>query len=405
MSETERSSHISLEIDQEIFVDVVQDGDTIEDATVSTEVTSFDRVGDAYILEGAIVFAGFMERSSDGAENSGYVDAFSITDDTVDAEQFHHRLPFVLRVPVKSQARGIVNVASRISDWKLDVVSAGWIRIQGDLTIVGLSSSGGYHFQCGAQEDGDLFFKEKVDTVTVEAPPAFEARSAPEQYAAEPASPDDIVAANAEADDPDFEYAAEDVRGVDAVPETGTSDGTASDTAMGEDLQRLDRMFAAQADAEVEPTKPVVSFEFEDQVSDLTAPAVTHGGAFVPSKSFTDGGFRAAFEQPAEPASAYARSAQSDAESYEPVTAEDARSSEDGDTESRAVSIRDSMWSFVDFDGPEPTCTLRYVIVEQEASLGDLAEKYGCSKSELVRANRIEPETIVYPGQSLALPL
>ena len=87
------------------------------------------------------------------------------------------------------------------------------------------------------------------------------------------------------------------------------------------------------------------------------------------------------------------------------VTAEDMRTVGPDDEETRGVSIRNSMWSFVDFDGPEPTCTLRYVIVEQEASLDDLADQYGCSKMDLMRANRIEPETVIHPGQSLALPV
>ena len=186
-------------------------------------------------MEGAIVFAGFMDRSSDGG-GSDYVDALSITDETMDAEQFHHRLPFVLRVPVKSQARGIVNVASRISDWDLGVVSAGWIRIQGDLTIVGLSAAGGYHFQCGAQEDGDLFFKESVETVSIEAPPAFDPRSSEVPDDEEVDVEQDFIAANAEADDPDVEYAAE-----ESTTERAQAAGHGADeSALGDHLQRLD---------------------------------------------------------------------------------------------------------------------------------------------------------------------
>ncbi len=415
MGETERSPHISLEIDQEIFVDIVQDGDTIEDATVSTEVISFERVGDAYVLEGAIVFAGFMDRSNvDGTQedsSDGFVDALCITDDTMDVEQFHHRLPFVLRVPVKSQSRGIVNVASRISDWQLEVVSAGWIRIQGDLTIVGLNGSQGYHFQCGAQEDGDLFFKETVETISVEAPPAYDARNSEASAYDQPADEyDDFVAANSGTDEPKVEYASEPVESNNRSYAEETSDKANSEAELGKDLQRLSRAFVQSEPSQSweqpeQPQKPVASFEFQDQVSDLSTPAVGTGQTeFKPSKSFSDAGFRAAFERTVEADNDEAVPAADEAVE-ETVEVSETRGAEAADDETRTVSVRDNMWSFVDFDGPERTCTLRFVIVEHEASIDDLAEKYGCSKLELMRTNRISPETVVRPGQSLALPV
>lgn len=185
MSEPDRAPLIQLSVDQEVFIDTVRDGDVIEDATVATEVTSFDRVDDAYVLEGAIVFAGYLtgEGVERGAE-AGEFDSLSIDFDGGSiAKHVHHRMPFVLRVPVKFQPRGIVNVASRIAAWNLEVISAGWIRVVADLNIVGLNGSQGYHFQCGAQEDGDLFFDPswdtdfdtatRVESSTHDKPPAF----------------------------------------------------------------------------------------------------------------------------------------------------------------------------------------------------------------------------------------
>jgi hypothetical protein len=166
MSEPDRAPLIQLSVDQEVFIDTVRDGDVIEDATVATEVTSFDRVDDAYVLEGAIVFAGYLtgEGVERGAE-AGEFDSLSIDFDGGSiAKHVHHRMPFVLRVPVNSQPRGIVNVASRLAAWNLEVISTGWIRVVADLNIVGLNGSQGYHFQCGAQEAGDLFFDPSWDT-------------------------------------------------------------------------------------------------------------------------------------------------------------------------------------------------------------------------------------------------
>lgn len=174
MSELDRAPLIRLQIDQEVFQDAVRDADVIEDATVATEVTSFERVGDAYVLEGAIVFAGYINHTDpesstgpgDGtnrvggyqAADSQAWDALSMGFGDTDVQHLHNRLPFVLRVPVKSQPRGIVNVASRISAWQLETVSAGWLRVIADLSIVGLSGDHGYHFECGSQEYGDVFF-------------------------------------------------------------------------------------------------------------------------------------------------------------------------------------------------------------------------------------------------------
>jgi hypothetical protein len=177
MSEADRAPVIQLSVDQEVFVDSVRDGDAIEDATVATEVTSFDRIGDAYVLEGAIVFAGYLTRAG-GLERleSAEFDTLSIDfDEGPFATHVHHRMPFVLRVPTRAQPRGIVNVKSRIAAWKLEVISAGWLRVVADLTVTGLNGENGYHFQCGAQEQGDLFF-DPLWNADIEAEP--EVRSA-----------------------------------------------------------------------------------------------------------------------------------------------------------------------------------------------------------------------------------
>ncbi|MCL6626249.1 MAG: LysM peptidoglycan-binding domain-containing protein [Alicyclobacillus shizuokensis] len=160
MNESDRTPGIHLDINQEVFLDVVRDGDVIEDATVATEVTSFERIGDAYVLEGAIVFAGYIQRGEAGADEQGQemddILGFGMTDGSV--EHVHHRMPFTFRVPVDGQPRSVMNVTSRIARWKLEVVGTGWVRVVADLAIFGLNAEEGYHFQCGAQEEGDVWF-------------------------------------------------------------------------------------------------------------------------------------------------------------------------------------------------------------------------------------------------------
>ncbi|WP_067933031.1 LysM peptidoglycan-binding domain-containing protein [Alicyclobacillus kakegawensis] len=160
MNESDRTPGVHLDIQQEVFLDVVRDGDVIEDATVATEVTSFERIGDAYVLEGAIVFAGYIQRgeADEGLPEQEMDDilGFGIADGSV--EHVHHRMPFTFRVPVSGQPRSVMNVTSRIARWKLEVVGTGWVRVVADLAIFGLNAEEGYHFQCGAQEEGDAWF-------------------------------------------------------------------------------------------------------------------------------------------------------------------------------------------------------------------------------------------------------
>ncbi|MBX5436578.1 MAG: LysM peptidoglycan-binding domain-containing protein [Alicyclobacillaceae bacterium] len=160
MAEQHHTPVIRVPIDQEVFMDLVEDGDVFEDATVATEVTSFERVADAYVLEGAMVFAGYMRRPSSAAQAGppGLAGPEGGLAEPV-VEHVHQRLPFVLRVPVKYQPRGLLNVNTRVPEWRLEVVSAGWVRVTAELQILGLNGDHGYHFRCGAQELGDVFFR------------------------------------------------------------------------------------------------------------------------------------------------------------------------------------------------------------------------------------------------------
>lgn len=473
MSEAHQAPVIRLEVDQEVYIDSVREGDTIDDGTVSTEVISFDRVGDAYILEGAIVFAGYMRppRSDESSSTSPPDDHGEVV------EHVHHRMPFWLRVPAKYQPRGIVNVASRITSWRLDVVSPGWVHILADLQISGLNAQNGYHFQCGAQEEGDLFFNQRAEEVALDAP-EFNIERIPSQTSSTPELVEDVsffsphlafasdgsVSAD-EAHDAVEPSPAEEVvltrgghdqdagssfdhadvppalspavqREFDAISEARGGVDTSEferdelslrDESHTEPVQSLpvyDRAFEGHAstdavkssgslDVERAPEEvrqqPVVAeFEFEHQVTpdEVAVESTRPAGAwesFSPSRSFNEDGFHATagFVPEAPMVTLGSRTAdeqRSPDESLHPtdelVPTFDA---------APGTEINPSLWSFVDFNGPEARHTLRFVVVMDEETLDSVADRSGCSKSELVRANRLALEE-VRPGQSLLIP-
>lgn len=458
MSEHHSAPHIRLQVDQEVFVEQVRNGDVIEDATVATEVTSFDRVGDAYVLEGAIVFAGYMKREVErGASDKDATRDVSFEDEEV-VEHIHHRMPFVLRVPVKSQPRGIVNVASRISSWNLEVMSAGWIRVLADLTVVGLNKNNGYHFECGAQEEGDLFF---------ERPKGAKAVADAQENSGEPASTDFVPASDTEAhlefarsagneneteefDVPTYADAISESRGGNPLfqsvePEPVVSPPEVSQPASREELAEFDRSFEGSLDAPWQPSEPAsasdmrsaeavveseafddntgtgaeettkVEFEFVHQVesfdeevrqdeASVQTPvrAIRDEESFVASRSFTDEGFKptAAFTAPTitfnESPSTIEKQAVLEATSDVSLS----------DLETRSSSYERSinpLWSFVDFHAPESSYTLRFVVVMDEETLDGVADRVGCMKSDIIRVNRLSSE-IVAPGQTLLVP-
>ncbi len=498
MSEADKAPVIQLSVDQEVFVDSVRDGDVIEDATVATEVTSFDRIGDAYVLEGAIVFAGYLTRADQlQREVSRDFDTLSIDfDEGPYAQHVHHRMPFVLRVPVRAQPRGIVNVKSRIAAWKLEVLGAGWLRVVADLTVAGLNGASGYHFQCGAQEQGDLFF-DRLWNVDLDAEPEVRSEAAdfaseeesvfPESAGTFPVGEDHTASLNQEGfvhdgtpvetagwlrsypnhpltdaasgrgrEEPtttDFPAQAEAVSaargGFELYPEADgatewqappaapefnqeaslytdragagspTADGTesvepgadfeaqvpASDVTTPVEASAPEPREQPQASAETAPQ----AFEFEHQVSvedDASGepPHTPDQEEFVASRSFGDDGFHAAsgFVPTVRVGSDFGYGGSRSDESEFDATprseyAEGAHSFADG------AKVDHDLWSFVDFNGPENKYTLRYTIVMEEETLELVAERVGCSKYDLMKANGLDTES-VRSGQPLLVP-
>lgn len=492
MGETHSTPQVQIEIDQELFLDSVQEGSVIEDAAVATEVTAFERVTDTYVLEGAIVFSGYTRHpeQEDAVHEERGLDALALDDEST-VGHFHHRLPFVLQVPMKAQPRGIVNVNSRISSWSLEVISAGWIRIRGDLTLIGLNGNEGYHFDCGAQEEGDLLFHspwvnepekgareeyeveqravqengERRDAKAIQlvqgakedgaffanpigvtgtqnevrhgenAAPAGDGDKQKSGKSAYPKDPDgeETVrsSGNHGTDDEEGDNSARATDTTDSVkPEVRETDEGQPENTEGEEardftseaLHRLDRLFGKGAAAKksgvqeppaenspgvsrrsketaaevakvnkesdgegrdvVEPGR-VVEFDFEHQL-DLGQPSVREPQAGGQS-------------------SPHAPARQSDG--LEIVVGHQDRGIEvQGDEPEGTEQLERNMWSFVDFDKPDTTYTLRYVIVTEAETVEQIAVREQCSRDELARLNQLATDALVKPGQSLVLP-
>ncbi|MCL6593564.1 MAG: LysM peptidoglycan-binding domain-containing protein, partial [Alicyclobacillus sp.] len=478
--------------DQEVFLEAVREGDTFEDATVATEVTSFERNGDAYVLEGAVVFAGVLVPPGETDRKAGP----ALDPATTGAARFvQHRLPFLLRVPVRAQPRGLVNVASRITQWNIRVASPQWLRVLADLQISGLNGQQGYHFQCGAQEAGDWFAAATMPadrTDAAAAPPGADPSTpaespgdeATKELAVQPAAME-WRGRGREVDAPSLESLSEaraghgfDAGAQDAPPAAVSAPASEVDldtpwpvsgepqatqlaaadtaplraqaapqetadaaTANDADASSEARPVAAEAKTDLpaaetvttapaaapEPRQPAPAaadtawMEFEHQLTpaelaDLTdttgssgreEPTVVFGTSAVaePARSAA-GGFPSLVVERA--GAAVGREAgiaeqPATAGASERVAAE-ANGAAGGRSEAHVWPGAPSLWSFVDFNTPESKYTLRFVIVMEEETLDMVAERLGCSKTDLMRVNQLATET-VYPGQSLRVPV
>jgi hypothetical protein len=152
-------------------------------------------------------------------------------------------------------------------------------------------------------------------------------------------------------------------------------------------------------------------FEFEHQVNAddesfaSNAPHASNQEEFVASRSFGDDGFHAAsgFVPTVRVGSdlGYAESRSAVDGQFDDV-AQAVDADEASDWAEYSPVDRD-LWSFVDFNGPEQKCTLRYTIVMEEETLELVAERLGCSKQDLMKANRLADDS-VRSGQPLRIP-
>ncbi len=145
LAEQEERHAIELFIDQQVFMDSVHGNEKVAELSAHTEVTTFEYRGNDLFLEGNILFTAYLE--TDSEENPSQS---SVQSD--DVQNLQHRMPFDVKVPVKFQPKGLLNVQVQIPDATLHVLGPGWTNIQAFLVIDGLSPAGGYVAHCGAQE-------------------------------------------------------------------------------------------------------------------------------------------------------------------------------------------------------------------------------------------------------------
>lgn len=418
---------IQMTLDQEIHVEAVREGDTIEDATVATEVTSFDRVGDAYVMEGGVLFAGYLR-------HPGAADG--------DVEHFHCRLPFVLRVPARAQSRGVLNVASRLPSWQLAASGDGWLHVKAVLQVTGLNGADGYHFECGAQQAGDLWFEDSAPGESASAPAAEDlvltrgagAESPPDAGAnlreaverlsearsghgqdtsletldrlldgqnavADPTAPASGAGANGEQDAVDARQDAAEAASAQGSAEAQATGGTGEASGEADGARMEGTAVVEDAPADPEASAPasgsVAEFEFSYQTDAASGSAPGPGdGAFVASRTFTESGFHAT--------AGFVPEVRVQAASEDGVAARTDATAADGEPQDvRRPAER--LWSFVDFHAPEAAYTLRFVVVMEEETLETVAERVGCSKTELLRVNRLTSD-VLRPGQTLLVP-
>ncbi|BCJ85054.1 LysM peptidoglycan-binding domain-containing protein [Effusibacillus dendaii] len=131
---------IQVQVDQQLSIASGVRGRVADDATVATEITYFDRLGDTYVLEGVIDFSGAVETESDTA------DSFEKR-----VAPLTCRLPFALRVPISAQPN-FLEVNTRIGQWTVIPIDAETVQLRTDLSIMGLNGKKGYSFYCGEQE-------------------------------------------------------------------------------------------------------------------------------------------------------------------------------------------------------------------------------------------------------------
>ncbi|MGZ4164010.1 MAG: LysM peptidoglycan-binding domain-containing protein, partial [Tumebacillaceae bacterium] len=176
MSEADNRPSIRIHLDQQVTIEAVQGQEEVEDALVATEITGFTVEDDLYVLRGALSFSGFLRQEDPNARLDQLPDALDdgdifATDDSI-AEApvlpFHHRLPFLLQVPVQAQLNhqrenGILNVNPKIGQWNVHVLGEETVHLRAELIIQGLSAQEGYVFRCGSQEEGVA--ASKLDTL------------------------------------------------------------------------------------------------------------------------------------------------------------------------------------------------------------------------------------------------
>ncbi|MBX6394949.1 MAG: LysM peptidoglycan-binding domain-containing protein [Alicyclobacillaceae bacterium] len=156
MRDQKRQRTIQVRVDRQCEVPDLKGTESLEDMTMATEITSFAREGDAYVLQGYIEMIGFAS-SGDGGWQDGWTQPEGFLFDAVTNEggfrRIEQRLPYELRVRADDQESEVLRVKAKLGAWDVHLLGPGLLHIRADLIVEGLSGSG-YYFRCGDQEEG-----------------------------------------------------------------------------------------------------------------------------------------------------------------------------------------------------------------------------------------------------------
>jgi hypothetical protein len=151
-----RQRTIQVRVDRQCEVPELKGTESLEDMTMATEITSFAREGDAYVLQGFIEMIGFASSGERGWQD-GWTEPEGFLFDAVTNEggfrRIEQRLPYELRVRADDQESEVLRVKTKLGSWDVHVLGPGLLHIRTDLIVEGLSGSG-YYFRCGEQEEG-----------------------------------------------------------------------------------------------------------------------------------------------------------------------------------------------------------------------------------------------------------
>ncbi|CAB3390977.1 LysM peptidoglycan-binding domain-containing protein [Kyrpidia spormannii] len=406
MREGKRQRTIQVRVDRQCEIPELQGDESLEDMALATEITSFSREGDAYILEGYIEVIGYAappeDRRGDGwTRPEGFL--FDAVADQGALKSIREKLPFELRVRAEDQEGEVLHVKTRLGSWDVHVLGPGVLQLRADLIVDGFSATG-YYFRCGDQEEG--FWPEGAGETT-----EVGRRSLPDQ-------PEEI--SEAAEDLPSFEFQAgqdpvsappgwttgpmDPVPGVELSSVREEQAGPAGDPAGGSDDPEADADHAGErgVDGEEHP---------DGRVADDTSGFIDTGPADVPV-DFTEKGSGWAVGEKERPADSLPEVPLTEESVGEEMEEEPGAATAVDEGERVAVTAvragqerpESFAWAKLYQRAEMPaSATLTFRRVNEQESLLGIAEEYRVPVTDLMRLNGLSGE-IVQPGQWLVVP-
>lgn len=426
---------VRIIVEQELEQRDVTGVESVEDATIATEITGFDRVEQTYVLEGALVVSGFLQGNDAEEYEEENMDIMEQSQEHGEESTIpvYYRLPFTLEVPVEGQS-SYLNVTARVQDWDLQVTGENRVLVQADLVIDGLTSQAGYSFRCGDQYlTGD----------SMDQTQAFKAWEISDSYQPVDESLDES---------PTQEWSKEWFEPVRAensavVPEASPVESIITEEQLAPEVEvSTEQVVEVEIQDELEEVEPLQTYSFEEIVELATQEDVQNKSLKVSiggKKESVDAislsalaGGGSVVQTPRAEEQVIDLFKQEDIPAV-PVAGPSTETVEEGTTEnyfadmvsvpphgygedleatinsdeimppSTVPARPDSglgMLSGIYQDAPENRYTLKFRIVQFGDTISSLAERYHCDFQELMRANRLEEEQELPVGGVLFIP-